>query len=80
MLANENTERVYDFIRAYMAEHDYAPTLREIARGCYLARGTVLRHLDALEAADVLVRDPGKARGMRLTGREPRFQWRRKRG
>ncbi len=79
MLDDENTEAVYLFIREYIETHNFAPTVREVAKGCYLSRGTVLRHLDSLEAHGAIEREPGKARGMRLGARKPRFRHRRRR-
>ena len=60
------TETVYAFIQTYMGQHGYAPTLREIADGCYIAYGTMLRHLDRLEMRGRITREPGKARSIQL--------------
>ena len=62
----EITEAVYAFIKQYIQQYGYAPSLREIASGCYLGTSSVLRHLDRLEAWGRLARDPGRARSMRL--------------
>ena len=74
MKANENTAAVYHFIRDYIKENGFAPTLREIGKECYLSRGAVIRHLDLLEAKGAIERDPGKARGMRLGPRPYRHR------
>ncbi|GAB4573117.1 MAG: hypothetical protein Kow0077_14520 [Anaerolineae bacterium] len=64
----ETTLTILRFIRDYMAIHPWAPTLNEIAQGCGFAWGSsVVRHLDRLEAWGLIVREPGKARGIGLT-------------
>jgi SOS-response transcriptional repressor LexA len=65
-MAKETTEAVYRFIRSYMQAHQYPPSLREISQACYIGRSTVLRHLDKLEAARRIAREPGRARGISL--------------
>ena len=58
---------VHDFIRAYVARHGYAPKLREIARHLGISsRGTVHRHLRALESEGLIAIEPERARGVRL--------------
>ena len=61
-------EAVYSFIRAYIDEHGYPPSLREIGAHCYIGRSTVLLYLDRLEARGRISRDPGKARSINLLG------------
>jgi len=63
----QTLEGIYDFIRRYIAENGYAPSLREISDGCYLGRSTVLRYLDKLEAKGRISRTMGKARSITLT-------------
>ncbi len=64
------TDVVYDFIKDYIQEHAYPPTLREIARGCYISTSGVTRHLDRLEQKGKIYREPGRARGIRLLEEE----------
>ncbi|CAG0994087.1 hypothetical protein ARNL5_03481 [Anaerolineae bacterium] len=45
-----STEQVYAFIRDYIGQNNFAPSVRDIAKGCYLSVSAVLRHLDRLEA------------------------------
>lgn len=40
--------------------------MREIAKGCYISAGNVVRYLDKLEAEGRLIREPRKARGLKL--------------
>jgi SOS-response transcriptional repressor LexA len=62
-----DTERVYDFIKRYFIENGgRPPTHREIAGACYMARSSVQRHLDILDAYGLIVREPGMARGLTL--------------
>lgn len=65
-MRNETTEAVFAFIEQYIAKEDIAPSQREIAEACYLAPSAVLRHLDRLEAWGWIIRQPGKARSIRL--------------
>lgn len=60
------TDAVYTFIKTYIHEHAYPPTLREIAGGCYISTSAVTRHLDRLEQKGKIYREPGRARGIRL--------------
>ena len=60
------TTAVYDFLCAYIAEHGYPPSQRELAAGCYLSRPAIIRHLDRLELQGKITRDPDKARSIRL--------------
>ncbi len=57
---------VYKFICDYIEEFNFAPTHREIAEGCLLSRGTVVRYLDRLEAIGVLTREATIARSITL--------------
>jgi DNA-binding MarR family transcriptional regulator len=66
-MENNTTECVYRFILEYMEAHNgLAPSQREIAEACFLVRSAVLRHLDRLEAWARIIREPGKARSIRL--------------
>lgn len=64
--SNETTEIVYSFIRSYHQDHHKAPTIREIAEGCFVSVGTVIRHLDRLEILERIQRDPNQARSIVL--------------
>ncbi len=65
-MTNSVTDAIYGFIKNYVKEHTYPPTLREIGRGCYLSTSAVTRHLDRLEQRGKIYREPGRARGIRL--------------
>lgn len=58
------TEIVYEFVRDFKERKGIAPSLREIATGCYLSRTTVQHHLMRLEAWGWVIVLPGTARGI----------------
>ena len=65
-------KKVLDFISAYLEQHGYPPTLREI--GSHLkVNGTlgVMKHLDALERKGFIRKTSGSSRGIALTGSAP---------
>jgi SOS-response transcriptional repressor LexA len=61
---NSTTEVVYKFIQDYIHQEGIAPSIREIAEGCYLGRSTVQRHLDRLASWGWIIQRPGRARGI----------------
>jgi repressor LexA len=66
-MPTDRARQVYDFVRAYVARHGYAPKLREIAAHLGIAsRGVVHRHLRALEQEGLISIESDLARGIRL--------------
>lgn len=65
-MRRETTEAIFAFIQQYIANEGIAPSQREIAEACYLAPSAVLRHLDRLEAWGWIIRQPSKARSIRI--------------
>ncbi|MCC6615328.1 MAG: hypothetical protein IT320_17770 [Anaerolineae bacterium] len=65
-VTNQNTEAVYAFVCDYFERYKYAPSEREIAEGCYLARRSVRQHLQILFKQGRLYRTPGKRRALSL--------------
>jgi SOS-response transcriptional repressor LexA len=63
------TELVYEFIRDYTQREGIAPSLRDIAEGCYLSHSTARYQLLRLEACGWILVLPGKARGIVLLER-----------
>ena len=62
-------EAVYSFICTYLVDHNgYSPSLREIAKGCFISVSNVLRYVDKLEGQGRIAREPGMARSIRLVG------------
>ena len=65
---SKTRERIYTFIRKFYREHDYAPTVRDILRGCSLSSTAVVQHhLNVLEKEGRIHRDPEIFRSIRLT-------------
>jgi len=59
----ETQEKVYEFLRGYIAEHGYAPSVRDICVGTGIAStSTVYLHLRSLAKAGLI----------RKTGNQPR--------
>ncbi len=70
MLTDRQRE-IYDYVVAYVDEHGYPPTVREIGEKVGLASpSTVHAHLANLERAGYIRRDPTKPRALELLGRE----------
>jgi repressor LexA len=64
-------QQVYDFLVAYLVANGYPPTLQEIASHLQVSGNLgVLRHLKALERADLITRNPGSSRSITLTNRD----------
>ena len=62
----QTLDTLYCFIHDFIQDNGYSPSLREISKGCYLGRSTVLRYLDRLEARGRIQRVDGKARSITL--------------
>ena len=62
---------IWDYLLAYVEQHGYPPTVREIGQAVGLASpSTVHAHLANLERAGLLKRDPTKPRALELIARE----------
>jgi len=60
-------QEIFDFIRTYVRDHGYPPTVRDIGHSVGLtSSSTVHAHLANLEKAGVLRRDPTKPRAIEL--------------
>jgi repressor LexA len=69
-MTTDRERQVYDFVRAYVARHGYAPKLREIGQALGIhSRGTVHRYLRALEDEGLIAVESDVSRGVRLKGR-----------
>jgi len=70
-MPTDRQRQILDFVARYIGRHGVGPKLREIGEGVGISsRGTIHRHLRALEAAGLLVIEPDRARGIRLAGEE----------
>ena len=58
--------QIVKFIRAYAAEHEYVPTMQEIADHLGVSRPTVFEHIEALEARGAIKRQRTKSRAIEL--------------
>lgn len=64
--SQKTTQSIHEFLQKYTDEHRKSPTIREIATGCFVSVGTVMRHLDKLEAIGFIEREPNQARSIVL--------------
>ncbi len=62
--SDELAQEVYDFICQYIEDHGYAPSIRDISKGCNMSRTNVIRYLDKLEAQSRIKRAFGVSRGI----------------
>jgi repressor LexA len=58
-------QAVLDFIDVFRDEHNYSPSLTEIARHLHRSLTTVVQHIHALERKGYVTRDEGVARSIR---------------
>jgi repressor LexA len=64
-------QKVIDFIREFYDDHGYAPTVRDIQKGCELSSTAVVQHhLKVLEAEHVINRDSKVFRSIQLPDRK----------
>lgn len=69
-------ENVYQFIKNYHIRHGYAPSRREIGRGCKIASiSNVNAHLTKLVKEGRLEITAGVARGIRLVDEPGEGEW-----
>jgi repressor LexA len=63
-------QRVLSFIGRFINERGYAPTVRDIARGCHISTPSVVQHhLNTLEREGYIRRDPEVFRSIQLRGK-----------
>ncbi len=67
---SETRERILRFIRDFFEDRGYAPTIRDIVKGCGLSSTAVVQHhLNVLEREGHIHRDPEVFRSIQLTNR-----------
>lgn len=72
MNLTKRQREIYDYIRWFLEENGYAPSLEEIAGHFGLSSvATVHEHLSNLESKGALRRDPNRSRAVELTGPAP---------
>ncbi len=71
MVRTSNTrQRILGFIGKFLNERGYAPTVRDIARGCNISTPSVVQyHLNMLEEEGHIRRDPEVFRSIQLLGK-----------
>lgn len=75
MQTQSTREKILRFIRQFVDERGYAPTVRDILRGCSLSSTAVVQHhLKMLEREGVIHRDPEIFRSIKLLGRSSLIQ------
>ena len=63
--------RILNFIRKFLDERGYAPTVRDIAKGCSISTPSVVQHhLNKLERQGYIHRDPQVFRSIQLVERK----------
>ena len=69
-MVTERQRAILDYLRGFVDEHGYPPTVREIGEAVGLrSPSTVHAHLAQLERAGLIRRDPTKPRAIELTDR-----------
>lgn len=64
---SDKQERILTYIREFLAEHDYPPSIRDIQAGCEISSTSVVDYnLRALEAKGMIRRDREVSRGIQL--------------
>lgn len=68
---SDTRERIFKFIRDFIDDRGYAPTVRDIVKGCSLGSTAVVQHhLNVLEKEGRIRRDPEVFRSIQLTDRK----------
>ena len=70
---DETARRIYAYIQVYLDDNHIAPSMRDIAEGCYMSRSGILRYLDLLEAWGWITREPGIPRSISITNTQRRL-------
>jgi len=70
---SDTRSRILEFIRGFLDERGYAPTVRDIVKGCSVSSSSVVQyHLNVLEEQGHIRRDPEVFRSIRLSAQEQR--------
>lgn len=71
MTLSRRQERIVDFIRRFVNEHQFPPTIREIGEAVDISSTSVVNYnLNALEKKGMIERDRNVSRGLRLAEEE----------
>ena len=66
VLLTVRQRQVLEAIKAFIEAKRYPPSIGDLAGACGIARSTVAYHLNGLEAAGRIERDPWVDRGIRV--------------
>lgn len=73
MNLTKRQHEIYEYVRGFLDEQGYAPSLEEIAEHFGLSSvATVHEHLENLQSKGMLRRDPNRSRAVELVRREAR--------
>jgi SOS-response transcriptional repressor LexA len=64
-------QQILDYIKTYIHQHGYAPTIREIAERFNTATSNAWRHVGKLARAGKIVKTRRQARSIRLPAEDP---------
>ncbi len=68
---SDKQDRILQFLRGFLSEHDYPPSIRDIQAGCGISSTSVVDYnLKALEGKGLIRRDREISRGIVLLGEE----------
>jgi repressor LexA len=68
---SETRQRIFKYIRDFIEDRGYAPTVRDILKGCNISSTAVVQHhLNILEREGHIHRDPEIFRSIQLLGRK----------
>jgi len=68
---SETRKRILKFIKEFVEEREYAPTVRDIVKGCGISSTAVVQHhLNILEREGHIRRDPKVFRSIQLVGKK----------
>ena len=68
---SDTRERIFTYIKRFIRSRGYAPTVRDILRGCNLSSTAVVQHhLNVLESEGRIHRDPAVFRSIQLAEKE----------
>jgi repressor LexA len=68
---SETRDNILKFIQSFIDDRGYAPTVRDIVKGCNLSSTAVVQHhLNILEREGFIHRDPQVVRSIQLVGRD----------
>lgn len=66
---SDKQRQIYDFIRSFVEEHDYPPSIRDIQDGCHVSSTSVVDYnLRKLEEKELIRRDREVSRGIEVLG------------